>query len=50
MSAAVLEAATALVGVEVHWAHGIRHVACVRKEVQLLLPDLLAHPPAYINH
>lgn len=40
LSAAVLRAATVPAGIKVHRAHGIRHVACVRKQVQVLLTGL----------
>jgi hypothetical protein len=49
LSVAVLKAATVPAGVEVHRAHGIRHVACIRKEVQLLLIDLPALLPAFVT-
>lgn len=49
LSAAVLKAATIPARVKVHRAHGIRHIACIRKEVQLLLIGLSAHLPISLN-
>lgn len=49
LSAAVLKAATIPARMKMHRAHGIRHIACNRKEVQLLLIGFPAHLPILLN-
>ena len=48
LSAAILKAATIPARMKMHRAHGIRHVACIRKEVQMLLISLSAHLPIFL--
>ena len=48
LSAAILKAATIPARMKMHRAHGIRHVACIRKKVQMLLIRLSAHLPIFL--
>lgn len=49
LSAAILKAASIPARMKMHRAHGIRHVACIRKEVQMLLISLSAHLPIFLS-